>query len=70
LQVLDCLVPMGEVFCLSTEDELNDDTLQTIMSSGYSRIPVYVGRNPNHIKGFLLSKRLIGIDPKVGQPTR
>jgi CBS domain containing-hemolysin-like protein len=59
------MVSMGDVFCLSTDDELNEDALQAIMASGYSRIPVYAGRDTNHIKGFLLTKRLIVIDIKV-----
>lgn len=37
--------------------------LAMIMSSGYSRIPVYQSKDPNHIRGFLLVKRLIVMDP-------
>ena len=34
-----------------------------IMASGYSRIPVYEGHDSAFLRGFLLVKRLIVLDP-------
>lgn len=53
---------------LSTDDVLDEEMLALIMSSGYSRIPVYQGRYQGHIRGYLLVKRLIVIEPRV-RPT-
>jgi metal transporter CNNM len=44
--------------------ELDIDTMQRIMDSGYSRIPVY-GASPDDIVGTVHVKDLIFVDPKV-----
>lgn len=43
-------MPWERVFCLSTADALDERLLAVIMASGYSRIPVYEGDDPAHVK--------------------
>eukprot|EP01041_Mallomonas_annulata_P001029 gene1029-2017_t len=43
---------------------------QDILSSGYSRIPVYNRKDKQHILGFLLAKSLIVVDPTQRQSLR
>ncbi len=62
------MVPWSQVFCLSTADALDERLLAVIMASGFSRIPVYEGEDPSFVKGFLLTKRLIVIDPAARRP--
>lgn len=64
----DCMVPWSGVFCLSTADALDERLLATIMASGFSRIPVFEGADPSFVRGFLLTKRLIVIDPAAHRP--
>jgi metal transporter CNNM len=61
-------VPWERVFCLSTADALDERLLAVVMASGYSRIPVYEQDDPAHVKGFLLVKRLIVVDPAARRP--
>mmetsp|Transcript_22034 Transcript_22034/g.21726 ORF Transcript_22034/g.21726 Transcript_22034/m.21726 type:complete len:324 (+) Transcript_22034:135-1106(+) len=56
------IIPMENVYCLSSDTLLTKQMLKTIMSRGYSRVPVYRGEDKNNIIGILLVKRLVGID--------
>jgi len=60
--VKDAMVPMDKVFCLSTDDELDDKLLAIIEAVGYSRIPVYKSTMKAAIVGFILVKNLITYD--------
>lgn len=57
------MTPLDKVFMLSTEDRLDEKTLQTILKSGHSRIPVYRGDNRFDIVGIILVKELILVNP-------
>jgi CBS domain containing-hemolysin-like protein len=61
--VVDAMTPIQEVFMLDYNSVLNEDTMAKILAVGYSRIPVFEG-HPGNIKGLILVKRLISIDPE------
>ncbi|KAG9240740.1 hypothetical protein BJ878DRAFT_524540 [Calycina marina] len=60
----DIMTPMEDVFTMSSDTILNDDTMNTILSAGYSRIPIYEPGNPQNFVGMLLVKILITYDPE------
>jgi Mg2+/Co2+ transporter CorC len=39
------MTPLNKVFMLSSESVLDEATLQSVLASGHSRIPVYERRN-------------------------
>ncbi|KAL8437554.1 hypothetical protein Efla_000417 [Eimeria flavescens] len=61
----DFLVPMNQVYQLEKNTKLTPDVLLQILRRGHSRIPVYEGERHN-IRGILLVKSLICIDPGAG----
>jgi metal transporter CNNM len=63
LKVKDVMLPLDEVFMLSTSTKLDVDTLQSIVNKGHSRIPVFEG-HPHNVRGMLLVKRLIVLNPE------
>ena len=53
------------------EDHILDEkTMDNILSSGYSRIPIYRAGNPTDFVGMLLVKTLITYDPEDRIPVR
>lgn len=69
-KICDALKPMDEVYTLCEEDVLDENMLCEIMACGYSRIPVHSTRGRQDIRGFLLVKRLIVLDPADRRPVR
>jgi metal transporter CNNM len=67
--VLDVMVPWYDVFMLEIDTHLDPNVLANILSSGFSRIPVYSGHRMN-VVGLLLVKRLIVLDPEDARPIR
>ena len=63
LKVKDVMLPLDEVFMLSTQAKLDTETLTDIVIQGHSRIPVYEG-HPHNIRGMLLVKRLVVLNPE------
>ncbi|OBT77530.1 hypothetical protein VF21_04571 [Pseudogymnoascus sp. 05NY08] len=67
----DIMTPMGDVFTMSVDTVLDEETMDAILSAGYSRIPIYEPGNENNFIGMLLVKMLITYDPedckKVGE---
>jgi metal transporter CNNM len=61
--VVDAMTSIDEVFMLDYNSVLNEETMAKILAVGYSRIPVFEGHQ-NNIKGLILVKRLISIDPE------
>jgi len=59
-----------DVFALSTEDTLDERTMQAILGSTHSRIPVVYGRDKHKIAGLLLVKLLIPLSPAECKPMR
>lgn len=57
------MTPIGQVFMLSATTLLNQKMIQTILESGYSRIPVFES-DPNNIVSVLHVKDLVFLDPK------
>lgn len=58
------MTPMDDVFTLSSESVLDQDTVEKILAEGYSRIPVHVPGNSHNFIGMLLVKMLISYDPE------
>ena len=63
LKVKDVMHPLDEVYMLSTDAKLDSEILSSIVLKGHSRIPVYEG-HPHNIRGMLLVKRLIVLNPE------
>ena len=58
--VAECVTPMEQEYMLEASERLNEATLQSIWSTGHSRIPVYrVTRN--NIVGMLFTKDLLAV---------
>jgi metal transporter CNNM len=63
LKVKDIMLPLDEVYMLSTDTKLDSETLSSILQAGHSRVPVYQN-HPHNIRGMLLIKRLIVLNPE------
>ena len=64
------MTEMKDVFVLSVDDILDEETMDEILAMGYSRIPVHANHNPNDFVGMLLVKMLITYDPEDAKPVR
>lgn len=58
------MTPMNDVFTMSADTVLNEKMMDTILSAGYSRIPIYAPDNARNFVGMLLVKMLITYDPE------
>ncbi|CAI2187125.1 18388_t:CDS:2 [Funneliformis geosporum] len=58
------MTPLEDAFTLSADKVLDEQTVDEILSRGYSRIPVYEPPNPTNFIGMLLVKKLITYDPE------
>ena len=54
---------MKDMYMLSDSIKLDDNILHAILRSGYSRIPIFKRKDKQHIKGYLLVKTLVIINP-------
>ncbi|KAI5807337.1 hypothetical protein DFH27DRAFT_522994 [Peziza echinospora] len=65
------MTPIEDTFTMSSEDVLDEKTMDAILSAGYSRIPIHAPGEPTNFVGMLLVKILITYDPedarKVGE---
>ncbi|ODA82341.1 hypothetical protein RJ55_00848 [Drechmeria coniospora] len=68
--VSEVMTPMDDVFTLAEDHILDEKTMDNILSSGYSRIPIYRSGNPTDFVGMLLVKTLITYDPEDRIPVR
>ncbi|KAL7955177.1 phosphoglycerate dehydrogenase [Trichoderma compactum] len=68
--VSEVMTPMNDVFTLAEDHVLDEATMDTILSSGYSRIPIYRSGKPTDFVGMLLVKTLITYDPEDRIPVR
>lgn len=64
------MTPMDDVFTLSADDVLDEETMDLILSQGYSRIPIHAPDNDKDFIGMLLVKMLITYDPEDCKPVR
>lgn len=60
----EIMTPMQDVFIMSADTVLDEKMMDTILSQGYSRIPIYAPDNPRNFIGMLLVKILITYDPE------
>lgn len=67
-RVRHVMKPLAEVYMLSMEDILDEEKLCEMVACGFSRVPVHSKRGREDIRGFLLVKRLIVIDPEDRRP--
>eukprot|EP00753_Platysulcus_tardus_P011914 PLAT3323.19.p1 GENE.PLAT3323.19~~PLAT3323.19.p1 ORF type:complete len:495 (+),score=183.70 PLAT3323.19:27-1487(+) len=67
--VEDAMTPLDDVFALSMEDRMDEETMANVMASGFSRIPVYDG-DRQCMRGVLLVKKLIVLNPDDARPIR
>lgn len=58
------MTPMEDVFTMSADTVLDEQTMDLILSQGYSRIPIHAPDNPINFVGMLLVKMLITYDPE------
>ncbi|PNY02540.1 DUF21 domain-containing protein at1g47330-like protein, partial [Trifolium pratense] len=65
----DAMTPISKAFSLDLDATLNLETLNSIMTMGHSRVPVYAGERSN-IMGLVLVKNLFMVDSKAAVPLR
>ncbi|KAL5113355.1 cell agglutination protein Mam3 [Pleosporales sp. CAS-2024a] len=58
------MTPMKDVFTMSSDTVLDEQMMDTILSAGYSRIPIHNPGTKNDFVGMLLVKMLITYDPE------
>ncbi|KAI1766976.1 DUF21-domain-containing protein [Hypoxylon sp. FL1150] len=58
------MTPMEDVFTMSEDAVLDEDTIDRILDAGYSRIPIHQAGKPTNFVGMLLVKILITYDPE------
>ncbi|KAH6679340.1 hypothetical protein B0J14DRAFT_295917 [Halenospora varia] len=63
----DIMTPMEDVFTMSADTVLDEETMDVILGAGYSRIPIYEPGNEQNFVGMLLVKILITYDPEDGK---
>lgn len=68
LKAAAVMTNIGRVFSLSTDAAMDETTMGAVMGSGFSRIPVYAGADRGDLRGFLIVKRLIALDPEDARP--
>lgn len=66
----DIMTPMQDVFTMSADTILDERMMDTILSQGYSRIPIYAPENNRNFIGMLLVKILITYDPEDSRRVR
>ncbi|KIJ14847.1 hypothetical protein PAXINDRAFT_163239 [Paxillus involutus ATCC 200175] len=62
------MTPIRDVVTLSADTILDHATVDTILSSGYSRFPVHEPNDPLAFRGLLLIKKLLVYDPAQALP--
>ena len=64
------MTPMSDVFTMSADTVLDEETMEVILGAGYSRIPIHAPDNPGNFVGMLLVKILITYDPEDAKRVR
>lgn len=60
-KAVEMIIPLENVFMIDCDQPLDQQTINLILSKGFSRIPIYKN-DKNFIVGILRIKQLIGID--------
>nr|XP_002121779.1 DUF21 domain-containing protein At5g52790-like [Ciona intestinalis] len=68
-QVIQVCTPMESVFSLDVNGVMDKTTINLLLSSGHSRVPIYEG-TPDNLIGLILVKNLIKVDPNANLPLR
>ena len=63
----DHMTPIDKCAMLDVTDKLDMKCMSSILAHGHSRVPIYKG-DPSNVKGVLLIKRLITLDPQDERP--
>lgn len=62
--VEEVMTPLDKVEMLSSEDVLDMDKMSSMLALEHSRIPVYHDNNPHNIRGLLMVKTLLVVNPE------
>ena len=62
--VASIMTPLDDVFIMSSDTVLDEETVATILAAGYSRIPIHTPDHPGDFIGMLLVRTLITYDPE------
>jgi len=62
--VASIMTPIADVFTMSSDAVLDQETVDGILAAGYSRIPIHTPDNPVNFIGMLLVRMLITYDPE------
>nr|GMD93746.1 DUF21 domain-containing protein At1g47330 [Ipomoea batatas] len=65
----DAMTPIAKAFSVDLDGTLNLETLNSIMTMGHSRVPVYY-RNTANIIGLILVKNLLAVNSEDSVPIR
>eukprot|EP00878_Enallax_costatus_P027684 GHUV01029827.1.p1 GENE.GHUV01029827.1~~GHUV01029827.1.p1 ORF type:complete len:584 (+),score=81.51 GHUV01029827.1:159-1910(+) len=60
------MTPLDKVFMLASDRVLDEATLQEILISGHSRIPLHEPGDRRQLSGLILVKELVLVDPEQG----
>ncbi|PWN41200.1 DUF21-domain-containing protein [Ceraceosorus guamensis] len=66
--VSSVMTPIEDVYTMSADTIMNEENINHLVQSGYSRVPVHEPGKPDAIIGMLLVKRLITYDPEDAMP--
>ncbi|OZJ04341.1 Protein MAM3 [Bifiguratus adelaidae] len=64
------MTPIEDVYTLSLDAVLDEKLVNTILSAGYSRIPIHTSDDKSNFVGMLLVKQLITYDPEDNYPVK
>ncbi|KAH3688260.1 hypothetical protein WICPIJ_000731 [Wickerhamomyces pijperi] len=62
------MTPMRNVYTMSSDAILDEQCVESIFNSGFSRIPIHVPNEPTNFIGMLLVRVLISYDPEDALP--
>lgn len=62
------MTPMADVFTMSSDRVLDEETIEEILHTGFNRIPIHAPNEPTNFIGMLLVRTLITYDPEDAFP--
>ena len=60
------MTPLDKVFMLPRDQVLDMKTLDMVLASGFSRVPIYAPGDPLNVLGIIIVKELIKVNPEQG----
>ncbi|KAH3675530.1 hypothetical protein WICMUC_002619 [Wickerhamomyces mucosus] len=67
-KVSEIMTPFKNVYTMSSDTILDDNCVEEIFNSGFSRIPIHLPNEPYNFVGMLLVRVLISYDPEDALP--